>query len=306
MTAGPAPAGRSAATEAGPLAIICGGGMLPGTIAAKVEAQGRPVVLFAIRGWADPAVVAPFRHHWLSLARYGAFLRLMRQEGCRDLVVIGVLLRPSLWQLRPDWGAVRRLPRAVRAFRGGDDHLLTSFGRMLEEDGCRLLGAHEVAPDILACEGLLGGRSPTAGDEGDIALGFGLLAAMSPFDVGQAVVVANRYVLAVEAAEGTDRMLARVAELRDTGRIKLPRGVGVLVKAPKIGQDRRFDMPTIGPQTIDGVARAELAGLAVLAGGVIVAEPQEVARKAAAAGVFAVGLPAPTGQGPETRASEAP
>ncbi|NVO14014.1 MAG: UDP-2,3-diacylglucosamine diphosphatase LpxI [Rhodoplanes sp.] len=299
MTAGPAAAGKPAAADAGPLAIICGGGMLPGTIAAKVEAQGRSVVLFAIRGWADPAVVAPFRHHWLSLARYGAFLRLMKQEGCRDLVFIGTLLRPSLRQLRPDWGAVRRLPRVVRAFRGGDDHLLTSFGRMLEDDGCRLLGAHQVAPDILAGEGLLGGRSPNARDEADIALGLALLAAQSPFDVGQAVVVANRYVLAVEAAEGTDRMLARIAELRDAGRIKLPRGVGVLVKAPKVGQDRRFDMPTVGPNTIDGVARAGLAGLAVAAGGVIVAEPQEVARRAAAAGVFAVGLAAPTGQAPE-------
>jgi DUF1009 family protein len=300
MTSAPVAAGKHDAAAAGPLAIICGGGMLPGTIAAKVEAQGRPVVLFAIRGWADPAVVAPFRHHWVGLACYGGFLRLMRQEGCRDLVVIGVLLRPSLWQLRPDWGAVRILPRIARAFRGGDDHLLTSFGRMLEDDGCRLLGAHQVAPDILAGEGRLGGRSPSAGDEGDIALGLGLLAAQSPFDVGQAVVVANRYVLAVEAAEGTDRMLARVAELREAGRIKISRGVGVLVKAPKIGQDRRFDMPTIGPQTVDGVARAGLAGLAVLAGGVIVAEPQEVARRAEAAGVFAVGLPVPTGQGPQT------
>ncbi|MDC7786413.1 UDP-2,3-diacylglucosamine diphosphatase LpxI [Rhodoplanes sp. TEM] len=275
--------------------MICGGGRLPGDIAAKVEAGGRPVVMFAIEGWADPAVVAPFRHHWLSLARYGTFLRLMRQEGCRDLVVIGILLRPSLWQLRPDLGTVRVLPRIVRAFRGGDDHLLTSLGRMLEDDGCRLLGAHEVAPDILAAAGPIGARMPGARDAADIALGLGLLAATSPFDVGQAAVVANRHVLAVEAAEGTDRMLARIAELREIGRIKLPRGVGVLVKAPKVGQDQRFDMPTVGPNTIDGVARAGLAGLAVAAGGVIVAEPQEVVRRADAAGLFAVGVPTPEG-----------
>ncbi|RAI42780.1 LpxI family protein [Rhodoplanes roseus] len=287
----PAPVAGGAAAE-GPLAIICGGGRLPGDIAAKVQATGRPVVMFAVKGWADPAVVAPFRHHWLRLAAYGTFLRLMRKEGCRDLVVIGVLLRPALRQLRPDWGTVRVVPRIVRAFRGGDDHLLTSLGRMLEDDGCRLLGAHQVAPDILAGEGAFGARRPVARDEADIALGLRLLAAMSPFDVGQAAVVGNRHVLAVEAAEGTDRMLARIAELREVGRIKLPRGVGVLVKAPKVGQDERFDMPTIGPNTIDAVARAGLAGVAVAAGAVIVAEPQEVVRRADAAGLFALGVTA--------------
>ncbi|MFL9824885.1 LpxI family protein [Rhodoplanes sp. SY1] len=276
-----------------PLAIVCGGGRLPGDIAAKVTATGRPVVLFALTGWADPAVVANFRHHWVPLARYGAFRRLMRQEGCRDVVVIGGLTRPSPFGLRLDWGTVQVLPKVVRAFRGGDDHLLSSVGKILEADGFRLLGAHEVAPDILAPAGLFGTRAPTARDDADIALGLRLLAATSPFDVGQAVVVGDRYVFAVEAAEGTDRMLARVAELREAGRLKMPRGVGVLVKAPKIGQDRRFDLPTIGPQTVDGVARAGLAGLAVAAGGVILAEPQEIARRAEAAGVFAMGVSAP-------------
>ncbi|MFD2182898.1 LpxI family protein [Rhodoplanes azumiensis] len=284
----------AAAARAGePLALVCGSGRLPGDIAAKVAATGRPVVLFALTGWADPAVVETFRHHWVPLARYGAFRRLMRQEGCRDVVVIGGLTRPSPFGLRLDWGTVQVLPKVVRAFRGGDDHLLSSVGKILEADGFRLLGAHEVAPDILAPEGRLGTRAPTVRDHADIALGLDLLAATSPFDVGQAVVVADRYVLAVEAAEGTDRMLARVAELREVGRIKLPRGVGVLVKAPKIGQDRRFDMPTVGPRTVDGVARAGLAGLAVAAGGVILAEPQEIARRAEAAGVFAVGVAAP-------------
>jgi UDP-2,3-diacylglucosamine hydrolase len=112
------------------------------------------------------------------------------------------------------------------------------------------------------------------------------------------VVVANRHVIAVEAAEGTDQMLARVAELRNNKRFRAPAGTGVLIKAPKPGQDRRFDLPSIGPKTIDGIAAAGLAGLAVVAGGTIVAEPQELIQKADRAGIFVVGLNESTGSGP--------
>src|ERR1700683_3120633 len=105
-----------------------------------------------------------------------------------------------------------------------------------------------------------------------------MIAVLGPFDVGQAAIVANNHVLAVEAAEGTDNVLARIAELRRQGRVTTPPGVGVLVKAPKPGQDRRFDLPAIGPQTVENVGRAGLAGLAVAAGSAIVAEPAQVSR----------------------------
>jgi DUF1009 family protein len=141
-------------------------------------------------------------------------------------------------------------------------------------------------------EGVLGTRQPSERDRGDIDQALGLLAAIGPFDVGQAAVVAGRHVLAVEAAEGTDRMLARIAALRQEGRIRAAPGLGVLVKAPKPGQDRRFDLPSIGPSTVTGVARAGLAGLAAVAGATFVAEPEEVVRRAEAEGVFVVGLPA--------------
>jgi DUF1009 family protein len=124
----------------------------------------------------------------------------------------------------------------------------------------------------------------------DIRLGFEVLRTLGPLDIGQAVVVANRHVIAVEAAEGTDQMLERVAELRRSRRVRSPAGTGVLVKAPKPGQDRRFDLPSIGPRTIDGVIAAGLAGLAVVAGGTIVAEPQALVEKADRAKVFVAGL----------------
>ena len=145
------------------------------------------------------------------------------------------------------------LPRIMAAYRGGDNHLLSGVSRIVEDHGFRLLGAHEVAPEILVPEGVLGRIDASEQHRQDIAFGFDYLRASGAFDIGQAVVVAGKRVLAVEAAEGTDQMLTRVAELRIAGRIGGPPGIGVLVKAPKPEQDRRFDLPSIGPNTVTGV-----------------------------------------------------
>jgi DUF1009 family protein len=169
---------------------------------------------------------------------------------------------------------------------------LSSGARLIEEQGFRVLGAHEVAPEILVPKGALARVQPSEGERADIALGFDYLHATGPFDVGQAVVVAGRHVLAVEAAEGTDQMLERIAALRASGHIRASTVGGVLVKAPKRGQDRRFDLPSIGPRTVEGAARAGLAGIAVVAGSTIVAEPERLIAAADRANIFVVGLPA--------------
>jgi len=277
----------------GPLAIICGGGKFPFVVADAVAHSGRKPVLFAILGWADADAVARFPHHWFGLARFGRFRRLARQEGCRDVVIIGTMLRPSLLQLRPDLTTLFYMPRIARLLRGGDDHLLSGIGRIFEENGFRLVGAHQVAPGILVPQGVLGAHAPSARDQVDIDRGLGVIAAMGPFDVGQAVVVADGYVLAVEAAEGTDQMLARVATLRRDRRVRLDGKVGVLVKAPKPAQDRRLDLPTIGNRTVAAAREAGLAGIAVEAGGTITADFAELIAAADAAGLFVLGVPPP-------------
>jgi UDP-2,3-diacylglucosamine hydrolase len=280
-----------AATDEGPLGIICGGGTIPPAVAAAVVRRGRRVMLFPLRGFVDPQAVAAYPHCWIAVGQFGRFCRLARAEGCRDLVLVGGMVRPSLREVRLDWATLLALPRIIRAFRGGDDHLLTGIGRIFEAEGFRLLGAHEVAPDITAPSGPLGRHAPDAVALDDIDRGFALLSAMSPFDVGQAAVVAKGRVLAIEAAEGTDSMLRRVVALREEGRLGLPRGLGVLVKAPKLAQDRRFDLPSIGPDTVLNAARAGLAGVAVVAGGTIIAEPLRVAEAADGNGLFVVGHP---------------
>jgi hypothetical protein len=282
--------GAATATDETPLGIICGGGSVPLAVAEAVLRRGRKVVLLPLIGWADPKAVERFPHYWIHLGQFGRVCRVARAAGCRDIVFIGTLIRPSMWKCRLDWKTLRILPQVIRAFRGGDDHLLTSIGRLFEDEGFRLLGAHEVAPEILVAEGALGSRKPSERDLEDIRRGLAVLAAAGPFDIGQGVVVANGHVIALEAIEGTDQMLARVAELRRNGRLRAPPGAGVLIKAPKSGQDLRFDMPAIGPPTVEGVVNAGLAGIAIVAGGTVMAEPQRVAELADQAGIFVTGI----------------
>lgn len=279
-----------------PLALVCGGGSLPLAVADYVEARGRKVLLFPLQGIARPEDYANRPHTWAKIAKWGAFARVARAAGCNEMVLIGSMVRPSFWQVRFDLTTLMLLPRIAAAFHGGDDHILSSGAKLIEEQGFRVLGAHEVAPEILMTEGSLAATQPTERDRADIALGLDYLRATGPFDVGQAVVVAGKHVLAVEAAEGTDQMLARVAEMRANGRVRAPAGSGVLVKAPKPGQDLRFDMPSIGPLTVENVARAGLAGIAVVAGSTIVAEPEQLVAAADRAKLFVIGTPAGNGQ----------
>jgi len=282
-------AGPAHGTDNGPLAVICGGGALPFAVADAVGKRGRRVVLFAIRGWADPQRVAAYPHHWASFGQFGWFCRVAQREGCRDVVLIGSVVRPAIWKIRPDFKTLRLLPRIVGLLRGGDNRLLKGVAAIFEEHGFRLIGAHEIAPDILMPEGPLGRERPSARDQADIATALALLEATSPFDVGQAVVVADTRVLAIEAAEGTDRMLARIAELRQGGRIADARR-GVLVKAAKRGQDRRVDLPSIGPRTVEGAARAGLAGIAVVSGSTIIAEAGLTGAAADRERLFVIGV----------------
>lgn len=275
-----------------PVGVIAGGGTMPFAVADSLASRGIAPVLFALKGACDPVRVQRFRHHWISVGQVGRATKLFRTEGCRDLIFIGTLQRPALSEVRLDWGTIRVLPRIMAAFRGGDDHLLSGIGRILEQDGFRMVGIRDVAPDILMPEGCITGATPDPAATADIARGREVLHALGPFDIGQAVVVIDGHVVAVEDVEGTDRLLARVARLRSEGRIRAKAGRGVLVKAPKSSQDLRFDLPAFGPTTVDGAVKAGLAGIAVIAGNTIAAESQTMIEAADRTGLFIKGLPA--------------
>jgi len=273
-----------------PVGLIAAGGVMPFAVADSLAARGLTPVLFAIRGACDTTQAARFRHHWISVGQLGRATNLFRSEGCRDLMFIGALVRPSLSEIRLDWGTLRALGKIWTSFRGGDDHLLSGIGRILEEQGFRMVGIKEAAPDLLMPAGCLTATRPDSAAEADIAKGRQVLAALGPFDIGQAAVVIDGHVVGIEDIEGTDGLLARIAQLRTQGRIRAKAGRGVLVKAPKAGQDLRYDLPAVGPRTVEGAANAQLAGIAVVAGNTVVADPQLLIAAAERAGLFVTGL----------------
>lgn len=272
------------------IGIVCGSGTLPFAVADAAIARGARIVLFAIRGFADPSRVARYPHHWVSMGEVGRLHKLLRKENCSTVALIGGLLRPALREVRFDFGTLRALPKILRAFRGGDDHLISTLSKIFEDKGVRIVGIQDIAPEILSPQGVLTAQKPDTDAMNDIALGRSVLHAIGPYDIGQAAIVIDGHVIAIEGAEGTDGLLARVAQMRAAHRIRGREGHGVLVKAPKPGQDLRFDLPTIGPQTIAGAKAANLAGIAVVAHLSLLAEAQETIAAAEKAGLFVFGF----------------
>lgn len=275
-----------------PVGILCGSGVLPFAVADAVIQRGGTVFLVALSGFADRARVEHYPHRWFGLGQYGALIKSLRQAGVKDVAFIGGVVRPSLRELKFDLSALRLLPRVFKAYRGGDDHLLSSIARQFESEGFRVIGVDRLAPDVLVPVGELARRHADERARADIASGLEALRAMGPFDIGQGAVVIDGHIVALEDIEGTDGLLARVKYLRDSGRIRKPPHSGVLVKAPKVGQDMRFDLPTLGPRTIEGAAAAQLAGVAVVAGASIVAEPERLVELADRHDLFVTGLKA--------------
>ena len=267
-----------------PLGILAGGGRLPGRVAAAAAAAGRPVFIVGLDGFADTDVLAPWPHQVLRMGAVGRIFAALRANHCRDLVLIGTVRRPSFFDMRPDAEGARMLARAGRVAFAGDDGLLAAVVKVLGESGFHVVGAHEIMNEALAPAGALGAVAPDAEAMADIDRGIAVARALGRADVGQGCVVQHGLVLAVEAIEGTDAMLSRCAGLARAGQ------GGVLVKLVKPGQDRRADLPTIGPETVRGAAAAGLRGIAFVAGATLLAERAATIDAADSAGLFLLGL----------------
>jgi UDP-2,3-diacylglucosamine hydrolase len=287
-----APAG--AKSKPGRIGIVAGAGSLPAAVAEDAKAAGGDPFILGLAGNAAPSIER-FPHAYVHIGQAGRFLRILRSEGCTRLVLVGGLRRPDLFRIRIDAGFFWHLPQLLWLLKGGgDDAVLRRVARFFEAQGFEMLAAHEVAPRLLAPEGAFSRLLPRVQDLEDMKLGFRVAHGLGAFDIGQAAVVARGYVLAVEAAEGTDAMLRRCGDLNGRG---YGTRQGVLVKRPKPGQDRRFDLPGIGPQTVELAAEAGLAGIAVEAGAVLLADVDELVRKANAAGLFLYGVLATDAEG---------
>lgn len=271
------------------LALVAGAGRLPELVADSLERAGRPYRVLAVRGFTE----RPLRVRadaTVDLLDIPGTLRILKEWGPCAVVPAGGVSRPSPAALLNATHALRNRD-ILRHLTGGDDRLLSAILGLLEEEGHRVIGVHEVAPDLLGRRGQLGRHGADTEARVSIETGSRLLAALAPYDVGQATVVALQRVLAVEGPEGTDRMLARA---RRIGRRPFGHGAAaagtVLVKLPKQGQDLRIDLPAVGPRTVRNAAAAGCAGIAIGAGHTLVIDEDETVAEADRRGLFLIGL----------------
>lgn len=265
----------------GKLGIVAGRGDLPARLIRACRAQGRDYIVIAIKDQTPPETVEGEPHLWIRLGGAITALPTVRDYGVRELVLAGAITRPTLFSLWPDCQGIRFLIRTGALMRG-DDGLLKAVVRVLERDGFRVVAPDDVLPSALAKAGAYGARTPDGAALKDIAVGVAAAKALGARDVGQGVVVRGGAVIGEEDKKGTDALLARV-----------PAGQGgVLVKVAKPGQELRADLPAIGVTTVQGAARAGLAGIALEAGRALVIDADAVARAADEAGLFVVGVEA--------------
>lgn len=263
--------------------------MLPRHVSEACQRSGRACFLLAIEGEADAAVSA-IADAVVPLGAIGRTLVLLKEAGCKDVILAGQVRRPDFRTLSLDLRGARLLPKVMTAARKGDDALLRVLGATLETEGFRLVGVRDVAGELLAPHGRLGAQGPSAQHRADIEKGVSILRALGPFDIGQAIVVCDGLVLAIEAAGGTDLMLKHCVELPEALRGTAAARRGVLVKLPKQGQEMRLDLPAIGPETVENAAQAGLAGIAVGAGVALLLDRPAIVESADRTGLFVVGL----------------
>lgn len=272
------------------LGMIAGGGDLPRRVAEHARATGRFVYIVGLRGFADPALIAEIGGVEVSMGEIGRAIDLLKQAACEEMVFAGSMKRPDLSTLKFDGRGMQLLPKLMGAAMKGDDAMLRVVLNAFEQAGFRVVGADDVLTGLLVQAGSLGAHKPSEAHWPDIRLAAHVASAIGALDIGQGAVVCNGLVLAVEAQEGTDNMLARCATLPAEIRGTAAARRGVLVKRPKPIQERRIDLPTIGAETVRRCAEAGLAGIAVEAGAALILQRSETIAAADAAGLFIHGF----------------
>jgi len=268
----------------GKLGVIAGGGELPRRLAGHARASGRDVFVLGLKGFADPDLVTAFGGAQAAMGEVGKGINLLKDAGCEEIVFAGTVRRPDLSSLQFDMRGAALLPELLAAAAKGDDALLRVVLGAFEKAGLKIVGADDVLAALLAPPGPLGKYTPSPKDWADIRVAADAALQIGERDIGQGAVVRDGRVLATEAQDGTDAMLARIKAASGPS--------GVLVKRPKPQQERRIDLPTIGASTVRAAAGAGLAGIAIEAGSTLVVDRQQVADLADSLGVFVYGFSA--------------
>ncbi|MHA6288646.1 LpxI family protein [Maricaulis sp. CAU 1757] len=267
------------------LGLIAGGGDLPLEIARAVG-SGRLHVI-SLKGMVDRDF-SDFETSEFSVGQFGHVIRALKQAECDAICFAGYVPRPDFKTLRVDAHGVGLLPKVVAAARRGDDALIRVIVGEFEKAGFSVLGADDLLSELVPEAGVIVASESLQAHREDIGKAHDMAARIGALDIGQGVVVARGVVLAVEAQEGTNLMLERVASLPETVRGHAAERAGVLAKCPKPIQERRVDLPTIGVETVRLCARAGLAGIVLEAGGALILHRKKVIEAAEQEGLFLI------------------
>lgn len=273
------------------LGIIAGLGDLPVSIATAAKSEGRPLHVFRLAGFEEPAL-SVFPCETVGLGQIGRLIKRLKAEKCESVVLAGIVKRPNFADVKLDLRGARMLPRVLKAARRGDDALLRVIISELESEGFDVIAAEDAAEELKVGAGLAFGPGPDADTIADLRKAAHTASAIGRLDIGQGCVVCSGLVLAVEAQEGTDAMLERVASLDEALRGSVANRRGVLVKRPKPIQERRIDLPTIGPGTVEKAAEAGLIGIGVEEGGALLLDREGIRERCDRLGLFVYGFPA--------------
>lgn len=278
------------ASASEPIGLLAGWGRLPLVVARQVRQAGQPLVCVGLKYEASAELASlADRFYWAGVARFSRIIRCFQREGVHRLLLAGkvhkanYLHRPwRLLSLLPDWRTIRCFYRSRRQ-DNRDDALTWTVVEEFAREGIIVESALDLCPGLLISAGLLTRRPLNAREEADVKFGWELAKEMGRLDVGQSVAVKDRSVLAVEAAEGTDRCILRAGELCRSGSF-------VVVKVAKPNQDMRFDVPTVGPLTIESMRQARGRVLAVEAGKTILLDREETVAAADRAGISIIAV----------------
>jgi DUF1009 family protein len=265
------------------LGMIAGDGMMPVEIIKYCNENSIEIYVVGLESFATSEQLKDAPHSFTKIGEAGKILKAFKNNGVKNIVLAGGIKRPSLKELIPDWGGMKFIAKVAMKSMS-DDGMFRAVINEIEEHGFKVVSIEDVVPSMMFSEGIYGKTKPSTDDMNDISRGITVAKALGAVDVGQAVVVQEGMVLAVEAIEGTDMMLSRAATVKKAG--KAP----VMVKVLKPGQDLRVDLPAIGLQTIEQLKKYGMKGIAVEAGGILLIEREAVIKQADEAGIFIIGV----------------
>jgi len=276
--------------------LICGGGKFPLMVAEGAKRAGHHVVAVGLRDYADPQIATLVdEFYWANIVRLGQCIRILRQAGCQRAILAGSIRKADMYRKSgiarvlhylPDWTTFR-----LWFFRLADkrnDTVLTGIADEFAEKGIILEDCVKYTPESMASEGVMTSRGLSTAQEKDIEFGWHIAKNMGRLDIGQSIAVKEQEVIAVEAIEGTDQMIKRAAELCRSGG-------WCHIKVGKPNQDMRFDVPTIGPDTIENLHRSGAKVLCVEARKTLMVDRDELLRLADKYGMIVVGRRDPNG-----------